>query len=199
MANTNRANGFTPIGQLDGSPWNAHVHMYLAPSSDGTAIYVGDAVKSGGTAGAAGTVVNGQDCEGMATIAVAAAGDTLRGVVVGFLPKQSDLTVIHREASTARIALVVDSPDTVFEVQEDSVGNNIAVTQVGNNFDLAYTAGSSTGGRSASQLDSSDASGTATAQFRLLGLSKRVDNALGTNAKWKVVINEHELKSTTGV
>jgi hypothetical protein len=50
----------------------------------------------------------------MPTIAVAAAGDTLRGVVVGFLPKQSDLTVLHREASTNRIALVVDDPNVVF-------------------------------------------------------------------------------------
>lgn len=199
MANADRPMGFRPVRQLDGSPWNQAVHMYLCPSSDGTAIYVGDAVKSGGTAGSAGTVVNGQDVEGMATIAVAAAGDALRGVVVGFLPKQSDLTVIHREASTNRIALVCDSPDTVYEVQEDSVGNNIAVTQVGNNFDLAYTAGSSTTGQSAAELDSSDASGTATAQFRLLGLAKHPDNAVGTNAKYLVVINEHELKSTTGV
>jgi hypothetical protein len=199
MANADRPNGFRPVQHLDGSPWNGMVNMYLCPSSDASAIYVGDPVKSGGTAGSAGTVVNGVDCEGIPTVAVAAAGNTLLGVVVGFLPKQSDLSVLHREASTNRIALVCDAPDVIYEVQEDSVGNDIAVTQVGNNFDLAYTAGSSTTGQSAAELDSSDASGTATAQFRLLGLVKRPDNAVGTNAKWLVMINEHERKSTTGV
>jgi len=199
MANSDAAFGLRPVQHLDGSPWNGKVNQYLVPSSDGTAIYVGDPVKSGGTAGAAGTVVNGQDCEGMATIAVAAAGNTLLGVVVGFLPKQSDLTVLHREASTNRIALVVDAPDVVYEAQEDSVGNDIAVTQVNNNFDIVYAAGSSTTGRSAVEIDSSDASGTATAQLRVLGLAKRPNNALGTNAKWLVMINEHEYKTTTGV
>lgn len=198
MANTDRPFGLRPVSHLDGSPWMGTVNMYLCPSTDGSAIYVGDAVKSGGTAGAAGVVVNGIDVEGMPTITVAAAGDTLRGVVVGFLPKQSDLTVLHREASTNRIALVVDAPDVVFEVQEDSVGGDIAATAVGNNADFAYTAGSSTTGQSALELDSSGV-GTATAQLRILGLQKKPDNAIGTNAKWLVVINEHELKSTTGV
>lgn len=198
MANTDRPNGLRPVSQLDGSPYNSHVHMYLAPSADGTAIYVGDPVKSGGTAGAAGVVVNGQDCEGMPTIAVAAAGDTLRGVVVGFLPKQSDLSVLHREASTNRIALVCDSPDTVFEVQEDSVGAALAATEVGENADIVYAAGSATTGQSAVELDSSTHA-TTSAQLRILRLVKRPDNAIGTNAKWLVVINEHELKSTSGL
>lgn len=203
MPNVDRPNGMRPVQHLDGSPWNGKVTTYLVPASDGTAIYVGDPVKSGGTAGAAGDTVYGQNCEGMATITVAAAGNTLRGVVIGFSPLQSNVETLHRAASTARLAYVVDAPDVVFEIQEDAVGNNVAATQVGNNFDIAYTAGSAVSGRSAVQLDSSDASGTATAQLRLLGLVPRIDNALGTSssdkAKFLVVINEHELKSTTGV
>ena len=199
MANLNAPKGFIPVGHLDGAPFNGKVNMYLVPSSDGTAIYVGDAVKSGSTAGAAGTFVNGIDCEGMETITVAAAGDTLRGVVVGFLADKDNLMRKHRAASTARIALVADGPDVIYEVQEDSIGNNIAVTQVGNNFDLAYTAGSATTGVSGALLDSSDASGTGSAQFRVIGLVKRPDNALGTYGKWLVFINEHDSKSTTGV
>lgn len=199
MANIDAAFGMRPVGHLDGSPWNGKVNMYLVPSTDVSAIYVGDPVKSGGTAGAAGTTVYGLDCEGIPTVAVAAAGDTLLGVVVGFLANQSDQTVLHRAASTNRIALVCDAPDVVFEIKEDSVGNNVAVTQVGNNFDIAYTAGNATTGRSAVELDSSDITGTATAQLRLLGLSKRVNNALGADAIWLVAINEHERKSTTGV
>lgn len=198
MANTDRPFGLRPVSYLNGSPWNGQVNMYLVPSSDATAIYVGDPVKSGGTAGAAGVVVNGIDVEGMPTIAVAAAGNTLRGVVVGFLPKQSDLTVLHREASTNRIALVVDDPNVVFEVQEDSGGAATAAVDVGENADILYTAGSSTTGQSAVELDSSTHV-TTSAQLRILGFVKRPDNAIGTNAKLLVKINEHELASTTGV
>lgn len=199
MANVNRPFGLVPVGHLDGSKWNGVTQYFLFDQSN--AVYIGDPVKSGGTAGAAGVFVNGFDCEGIPNSDRAAAGDTLVGVVVGFLPKQSDLTILYKEASsTKRIGLVVTDPTTVFELQEDSVGNDIAVTQVGNNFDMTtWAAGNANSGVSAVMLDSSDATGTATAQFRLLRLVKTPDNALGTYAKWHVVINEHEFKSTTGV
>jgi hypothetical protein len=198
MANTSRPNGLRPVSMITGAPWTGVVNQYLCPSSDNAAIYVGDPVKSGGTAGAAGVFVNGQDVEGMPTIAVAAAGDALRGVVVGFLPKQSDLTVQHREVSTNRIALVVDDPNVVFEVQEDSLGAATAAVDVGENADIIYAAGSATTGQSGVMLDSSDHK-TGSAQLRILGFVKRPDNNIGTNAKLLVTINEHELKSTTGV
>jgi hypothetical protein len=199
MANVDAPKGFIPVEHLDGSKWNGKVSMYLADQSN--AIFRGDPVKLGGTAGAAGVTVNGQDCEGMPNVDRAAAGDTLLGVVVGFLPLPGNLDLLYKEAnSTKRIALVCDAPDVVYEVQEDSVGNDIAVTQVGNNFDMVtWLAGNTSSGRSAVELDSSDASGTATAQFRLLRLVKKPDNALGTNARWLVAINEHVFKSTTGV
>jgi hypothetical protein len=198
MANVDRPFGLIPIGHLDGSKWNGMTQPFLFSASN--AVYAGDPVKSAGSAGAAGTFVNGQDCEGMPTADRAAAGDPILGVVVAFLPKQTDLSILYKEAtSTSRIGLVCTAPDVVYEIQEDSVGNDIAVTQVGNNFDMVtWLAGNSTSGVSAIELDSSDASGTATAQFRLLRLVRRPDNALGTNAKWEVMINEHEHKSTTG-
>jgi hypothetical protein len=200
MANTSRPSGFKPVQHLDGSAWNGKVSMFLCPSTTSAAIYIGDAVVSGGTAGAAGVTVNGIDCEGMSTVAAATAGGAILGVCVGVLPLQSDLSVKYRKASTSMIVLVVTDPSVVYEVQEDNVGNDIAVTQVGNNFDLAAGAGgSTTTGISGMLLDSSDGSGTASATFRLLGLVKRPDNALGTAAKWLVTANEHEFKSTTGV
>ncbi len=198
MANADRPSGLIPVKHLDGSPFNNTVRMYLF--DDTNACYIGDPVILAGSAGAAGLFVNGVNCEGMPTATVAAAGGNLLGVVVGFLPLQSDPTIVHKQANaTDRIGLVVDSPDVIFEVQEDSTGNDVAVTQVGNNFDIAYTAGNGTTGISAVELDSSDASGTAAAQLRILRLVPRPDNALGTNAKWHVVINEHSFKSTTGV
>jgi hypothetical protein len=199
MANADRPFGLRPVMHLDGSPWNGKVSTYLVPSTDGTAIYVGDPVKSGGTGGAAGTIVYGQNCEGMATVAVAAAGDTLRGVVIGFSPLQSNLETLHRAASTARLAYVVDSPDVVFEVQSDEGGAALALIDIGENADILYTAGSAVTGRSAVELDSSSHV-TATAQLRILGFVQRVDNEAGANyGKVHVVINEHEFKATAGL
>jgi len=199
MANVDRPSGLIPVGHLDGSKWNGAVQMFLFDQSN--AVYIGDPVKSGGTAGAAGVFVNGINCEGMPNADRAAAGNTLVGVVIAFTPLYNDQTVIHKAAdSTKRIGLVVTGPDTVYEVQEDSVGNDIAVTQVGNNFDMiTWAAGSTVSGVSIVELDSSDSSGTSTAQFRLLRLAPTVGNELGTNAKWLVYINEHEFKTTTGV
>ena len=130
MANANRPYGLVPIQHLDGSPFNDAVRMYLF--DDSNACYIGDPVISAGSAGAAGLFVNGVSCEGMPTATVAAAGGNLLGVVVGFLPLQSDPTILHKQATTTdRIGLVADGPDLVFEIQEDSVGGAIAVTQVG--------------------------------------------------------------------
>lgn len=198
MANTSKPTGLKPVAYLNGAKWNGVVNMYLCPSTDGTAIFVGDAVKSGGTAGAAGVTVNGLDVEGMATIAVAAAGNVCRGVVVGFLPKQSDLTVLHREASTNRIALVVDDPNVIFEIEANGVG--VAAVDVGANANFVATAGSTTTGVSAFVLDSSSVNTTNTLNLKILGLTKRPDNAIGTSDKVNVLLNSHEFRTgVTGV
>ena len=208
MANIDAPSGFRPVRHLDGRSWNGSTRMYLVPSGDNTALFVGDAVKSGGSAGAAGTVVNGIDVEGMQTVIQAAATDALIvGVVVGFLPNQDNLMTKYRVASTNRIALVCDDPSVVFEVQEDSVTNTLVADDMGENADLTVGSGSTTTGMSAMELDSSDHK-TATAQLRILGLVKRPGNTQGdsatssastnVNARYEVLINEHAYKSTTG-
>lgn len=187
MANVDRVNGLRPVKHLDGSPYNGAANLYYVPSSDGTAIFVGDAVKSAGSA----------DADGVASVAQAAAGDAIRGVVVGVKPV-TDESTIYREASTERYVFVADAPDLVFEVQEDSTGGALAATSVGLNADLVVASGDTAAGTSGMELDSSTA-GTATAQLRILGFAQRPDNEIGDNAKVLVTINEHELKSTTGV
>jgi hypothetical protein len=194
MANTDRPQGLIPVRHLDGRPYTGATNFYLADSSN--AIYVGDPVKSGGSAGAAGVFVNGVNCEGMPTIDVAATGNTLRGVCVGFLPLQSNLSLLHKEAnSTKRIAIVVDDPNVVFEVQADG---STAAVDVGENADITYTAGNATSGISAVELNTASHVAT-TAQLRILGFVSRPDNAIGANAKLHVLINEHEFKATAGV
>jgi hypothetical protein len=92
---------------------------------------------------------------------------------------------------------VVDDPTVIYEVQEDSTGGSIAITAVGNNADVAVSAGNTTTGMSGMELDSSDVK-TATAQLRILRVVNRPDNELGNNCKWEVVINEHIYNTTTG-
>lgn len=196
MANINAPKGFVPVRHMNGAPWNGQTKMFLIPSSDGTAVFVGDLVKLAGSAGAAGTVVSGLDCEGMPTAAIASAGTTgqdLLGPVVGFLVDPTNLTLKYRAASTNRIALVCVDPSVVYEVQEDAVGSNIAAADIGLNVPYTTTAGNTTTGVSKMEIDSSAVATTSTLPFKLLGLVKRPDVAFGTastdHAKFEVMLN----------
>ena len=191
MANVNRPQGAVPVGTLGASNWNGRVSAYLM--LDATATHIGDFVKLAGSSGTT-EIVNGQDCAGMATVSKATASDTtLVGAVVGFSPLQTNLNVsgLYRAASETRIAYVSDDPDTIYEMQEDSVGNNMDADMVGLSTDIITGTGSNTTGISGQMLDSSDTA-TAGGQMKILGLSKRVDNAIGTYAKWLVKINALE-------
>lgn len=198
MANVDRQGGLKPVGTRSG-PWDGKVNMYAVASDDTTAIFVGDLVKLTGGAASAGESINGHDVEGMAEITQAAKGNRSVGVVVGFLANQDNLMQKHRPASQARIALVADDPDTVFEVQEVSGGTALVVTQVGLNAESIVGSGNTVTGMSAMELDNTDMATTATLQLKILGLVKRPDNNLGEHAKWLVKINEHEFgRGNTG-
>jgi len=181
MANADRPSGLRPVGTISGAPWMGHVRSFPVDSSNGTAIYRGDAVK----------------LEDDGNIAPATAGDLLLGVCVGV---EVDRTVAATEhpgylpASTAGTIMVCVGPDVIYEIQEDSVGGAMVATNVGSNGDIAVTAGSTVTGNSKMELDSSDViskdSSAATAQLLVLGLVDRPDNAIGTEAKWLVRINE---------
>lgn len=198
MANTDRQAGFKPVRHLDGTPWNGAVREFLIPSGDSTAVFVGDLVKHGGTSGAAGTVVAGIDVEGMPTAALATAGTSgqdLLGVVVGFSPNPDSLTTRHRAASTNRIAYVCVDRSVVYEAQEDGATTPIAQASIGLNAAYTTTAGNATTGQSKMEIDSDSVATTATLPLKIVGLSKRVDNALNTGgagtdkAKFEVILN----------
>lgn len=194
--NVSKVRGAVLVGTSRGGPHTARIRMYCVPSSDSTALFLGDFVKSGGSADSA---------TGIPTVIQAAAGDTLRGFVVGVNPIKGvavgseNLNRNYRPASTRMFVLVCDDPDALIEIQEDAVGGATALNDVGENADIVVGSGSTATGLSGMQLDSSDHK-TATAQLRILGFVERVDNTPATaNAKLLVKINEHELLSTTGV
>ena len=191
MANVDRPNGLKPVGSRGAANWNGAVNMYLLDSGDATATFVGDLVKLAGSAGAAGTVVNGYDVEGMPTIAQSAAGDVHIGVIVGLLPLQTNLETKHRAASTNRIALVSDDPMTVYEIQEVSGGTALVAAAVGLNANVVVGSGNTTTGASGMELDNSTEATTAALDVHILGLVRRPDNAFGEHAKYLVMISDH--------
>lgn len=192
MANVDTPFGFKPVKHLNGSPWNGKANVYYIPNTDNTAVFVGDAVKLAGSADATGK---------FPTIAQAAATNAICGVVIGFADNpyvgiNPDYPMRrYRPAATAMYAFVVDDPYVIFEVQEDSDANSITADMVGLATDIVVGSGSTTTGRSAMELDSSDTA-TAAGQCRIMRLVNRDDNELGNYAKWEVLIAEHQYLNT---
>ena len=195
MANLDRPNGFTPIKHLSGAPWNGKANVYYIPSTDNVATFIGDAVKSAGSADTTGKYP---------TVTQATAAAAIRGVIIGFgttpylMANPDNLNMKYRPAATAMYCLVVDDPGVIFEIQEDSIGNTITADMVGLSTDIAVGTGSTVTGKSAMELDSSDTA-TAAGQCKILRAVDRPDNALGDNCKWEVLIIEHEMLSATDV
>jgi hypothetical protein len=195
MANLDTPFGLKPVKHLTGAPWNGKVNVYYVPATDATALFKGDAVKSAGSADATGK---------FPTVAQVVAGDAVRGVIVGFGDNPYVMTHPdapnrdYRPASTAMYVFVVDDPSVIFEVQEDSVGGALVAADVGLSADIVVAAGSTATGKSAMELDSSTKVATA-ATCKVLRVIDREDNELGTNAKWEVLIAEHEMNLATGV
>lgn len=188
MANANRPTGLSPVRGLD-SPWMGQGNIYSIASNYNTAVAIGDVVKSTGTASA----------DGYAQVDLAAAGDPIRGVVVGLgrsptvLANWGNLDTTVRPANPGVVfyALVIDDPSAIFEVQMATC----AAADVGSNADLVI--GANNGFVSGTTLSGTAAAGTA--QCRILGLVNRLDNDFGAYAKVQVKINEHELTAAAGV
>lgn len=194
MANVTRVGGLIPVRHLSGSPWNGATMLCSIASGDGTATFVGDAVKSDSASTAVGDYV------GIKNVVQAAAGDTIYGVITQFLPDYSDLSKLYRLASTQRYCLVCIDPDVVFRMRTSSTVG-VALADVGLNGDIEVNAGNTTLGTSGMEFDSdgTPAMATSSAQLRIFNIVPTADNEIGTSDLIEVVINEHELKSTTGV
>lgn len=198
MANANRPSGFSPVQYLNGSPWNGQARIYSIAAAYATALYIGDPVKSSGTA----------DANGVPGIVLGATTGALRGVIVGLgsaeglIANPKNLDITYRPAAaqaTDWYAMVVDNPDVLFEVQENANGTALAATEIGLNTISVSGTGSGfvSGWMLASATDATPAA-TATLQLRLMGLVRRQQNAFGAYAKHLVKINVHELGTGTG-
>lgn len=195
MPNANRPAGLAPVGMLTGAPFTGKVNQYSIAAAYTTALYIGDPVISSGTT----------DTNGVAGIALAAATGPIRGIIVGLSDQAfgsaglvTNPNITYRPAaaqSAVWYAMVVDDPDVVFEVQENSNGTALAAADIGLNTVLKLGTGNGfiSGWMVASATEATPAT-TATLQVRLLGLMQRSDNAFGAYAKHRVLINAHELR-----
>lgn len=197
MANVDAPRGARPVKHLNGNPWNGEFNIYCALAAEDNNMFVGDFVAHGGSA----------DPTGKYPSVIAPAegtGNELLGVIIGFgdnpqlMANVADLSLRYRPASTLKYIAVVDDPDVIFSIQEDSVGGALAVTAIGNNTAIVLGSGNTSTGLSGHELDSSEVVAT-TEQLRILRLDPKLNNDLGTNAEWLVFINEHEYKETAGV
>lgn len=182
MPNVSRINGFRPVNS-NGQAFVARVTQYFVPSSDGTALYVGDPVKLAGSADTDGT---------SPTITRAAAGDKICGVIVGFRPNPDNLNVtgMYRAASTDRYVLVADDPNQLFEAQASN--GTPTANDVGLNVNHAVGSPSTTTATSGAYLDFGTEATTSTLTFQIRKFSPTIGNEVGADARLIVSVNKHQ-------
>lgn len=193
MANISKINGFRAVKHLTGAPYNGQFNKYAVPSSDGTALFVGDVVK----------LAADGDVNGYKNVARAAAGDAIIGVVVGFDINPLNLnTPQYRAASTARVVYVADAADLLLEVEVSNpgAGSFTNASILGENYNHANGTGSTTTGASGATLDlNAGTAGGATATFKVVQFVDRADNDNTSNSSRVLVkINNHQYAGGTG-
>jgi|TARA_R100001443_G_scaffold53602_1_gene65211 hypothetical protein len=187
MANKDSAFGLRPIGKVGQNRDNQGLSEYDIAAS-ATAIFQNDPVEMAATG----------------TITVAAATDTLLGSLNGVFFTDASTSkptfANHLKGSNTATDIkgfVSDDPYERFEIQSDDA---TAAADVGLNADIVYASGATPNFISKVELDHSDLK-TGTAQLRVLGISKDINNneAGSANVNLVVMINEHFLKGTTGI
>jgi hypothetical protein len=207
MANSNKAFGFSPWRNGDGSPWNGQANVYYIYSSDSTNYFIGDPVISAAQ----------MDANGVPGCAIATGTSTVRGVIVGFLnpgPSTSlqgtslTLESVRGAASTTRYALVADDPNIIFKCQMDNatLGNSNTIASAANK-NCSFTVNSQTtsGYLSNAVLSGTTVHTTQGLNVKLLGLVNGTENAgitdttvtVGAYSVWQCKFNEHELQGNT--
>jgi hypothetical protein len=192
MANQDAAFGLKAIGKVGQNKDNQGLSEYNIAASS-AAIYQNDAVQMQTT---------GYIRIGAADVPLLG---TLNGIFYTDASTSKPTWANHLAASntaTDIVGFVADDPYERFEVQADTT---LAIADIGMNADISFKAGTSPNFISKSEVLTSAVVST-TAQFRILGVAKDIDNNQLANATTYAanvnvvgIINEHFLKSTTGI
>ena len=195
MANQDAAFGFRPIGKVGQNRDNQGLSEYNI-AANSSAIYQNDTVQFLAT----GYV-------GVADTTTAVLLGSLNGVFYTDATDQKPRWANHLAASntaTDIVGFVSDDPYERFEVQSSTT---LAIADIGLNADIVYAAGASPNFISKTEVDTTSGNmTTSSAQFRVLGVAKDIENSSLSNATTYAasvnvvgIINEHFLKSTTGI
>ena len=187
MANVDAAFGFRPISMLDGSPYNGGTIKCVILGADTTNTFIGDAVDLNGDSDVLGKYPS---------VVQTGVGAACFGVISSFdaLPTNLELQYALGSQTTDRLCNVIPALDVIFEVQEDSDASDLNAADVGQGCDIVIGSGSTVTGYSTIELNSSD--GGTGDKCVILGIVDAPDNELGANCRWKVRLNESQLRGT---
>ena len=179
MANIDAPFGFVPVRMQGGAPFSGGQSEYTISSTYGTNIFTGDLAI--------------QAADGDIEVSAATSTNNI-GVFNGCFYTDSNGKPQYAKywpastTSTDAVAFIIDDPNVIFEAQED--GSALALADRGTNTDLVATAGSTTTGRSGHEIDSDETGSAATAQFRVVAVSKDPSNntVASANCNWYVKI-----------
>ena len=170
MANADAAFGFLPTRMISGAAWSGQTMACVCASGNSQVMFIGTPVVFEG-----GGVLIQERNETLPTIKLATVATTnpILGAIVSFEPLRSDLTVVHRAASTERIAHVaIATDDVVFRVQSDDVS---ALAAIGEQGSFTGVSGSTATGYSDAEYDEATG-GTGVDQWKFIGYYNAPDN-----------------------
>jgi hypothetical protein len=192
MANQDAAFGLKAIGKVGQNKDNQGLSEYNIAASS-AAIYQNDAVQMQTT---------GYIRIGAANVPLLG---TLNGIFYTDASTSKPTWANHLAAgntATDIVGFVADDPYERFEVQADST---LAIADIGMNADISFKAGTSPNFISKSEVLTSAVVST-TAQFKILGVAKDIENSEKSNATTYAanvnvvgIINEHFLKQVAGI
>lgn len=205
MANNDLAAGLRPVRNATGAPYQGS-GITCQANDTSTAIGVGDIV----------TLTGSGDSTGVPAVRAAVIDSTDTGNndpifgVVTAIQSEADGSIgrdmrKYVPANTNYYVQVAPADrDTLFEVQEDSVGTTLAAANIGQYANLIRGTVSTVTGRAAVEIDSSTATASSAGNVELDELNVRLvsyvqapDNEIGANARWLVQINYSQFEGVS--
>lgn len=204
MNGVDGAFGLRPTRVLSSAQVMEMTNQYYIAGGYNTAIYSGDPVTmlSDGTIGIG---VAGSPCLGIfagCKFQTSVPGPS--GLQYNFSPYWPASQAV--KTGTVVEAMVIDSPDIVFEVQESNgsgaAGTPLALADRNLNINLYVPAGNTLTGQSKATINNATENTTPTLNMKILDLAPIPGNVVGNFAVWLVSWNNHLFKGgagTTGI
>lgn len=192
MANASAPFGLRPAKSLGGV--NTQINEYAHPSTDGTALFIGDPVTTialGGSSASSSLVPDG-------TPYVIASGTItttrIRGAVASVRPTLTNLTLQYCAASTELGILVYDDPFQLFDVMVDAAAT-LVIDDISDTMGITAVAGSTVTGLSKYTATQSTGHADNAYVLQVIRMTPTINNLLGLNSIIRVRVALHELNT----